>query len=183
MHEELNQKISQLVDNELADDEALSLLRKLHLQPELQGKLNRYEAISHAIKTEVFILPGADFATRVSQQIQQEPSYLLPPRQSAHNNYKIWAIAASVAAVAVIASWNITKLLAPAQPIGVVSVAKAPKQQTVVKDTELASRNLPEEIPLNQRINDYLQAHNNSVYTNGEANFKPYTRVTAYSKE
>jgi len=35
--------------------------------------------------------------------------------------------------------------------------------------------------PLNKRINDYLQAHNSSVYTNGEADFQRFARVTAYS--
>jgi sigma-E factor negative regulatory protein RseA len=35
--------------------------------------------------------------------------------------------------------------------------------------------------PLNKRINDYLQAHNSSVYTNGEADFQHFARVTAYS--
>ena len=56
MPEDLNQKISQFLDNELDHVEALNLLKKMQLQSELQDKLNRYEAISHAMKTDVFLL-------------------------------------------------------------------------------------------------------------------------------
>ncbi len=55
MPEDLNQKISQFLDNELDHVQALNLLNKMQLQPELQDKLNRYEAISHALKTDVFL--------------------------------------------------------------------------------------------------------------------------------
>jgi sigma-E factor negative regulatory protein RseA len=40
-----------------------------------------------------------------------------------------------------------------------------------------------EQNSINKQINEYLQAHNSSVYINGQANFQPYTRVTAYSQK
>ena len=73
MPEDFNQKISQFLDNELDDVHALSLLKKMQMQPELQDKLNRYEAISHAMKTDVFLLTRADFSTKIRQKVQQEP--------------------------------------------------------------------------------------------------------------
>ncbi|MEQ1527946.1 MAG: sigma-E factor negative regulatory protein [Methylococcales bacterium] len=184
MHEEYNQKISQLLDNELTQSEALSLLKSMQLQPELLNKLNRYEAISHALKTEVFLLAKTDFSANVSQQIQHEPNYLLPQRQRFQYGYKMLALAASVAAVAVIASWDVIQHQTPGQSLQSAFTAKAPAPQAPPnQDIQIAQQKPSELAPLNQRINDYLQAHNNSVYTNGEANFKPFTRVTAYSRE
>ena len=70
------------------------------------------------------------------------------------------ALAASVAIVAVIAERSLEP---PFKAAATLQVAQ------------------PEPYPLNKRINDYLQAHNSSVYTNGEADFQPLGRVTAYS--
>ena len=78
MNEELNQKISQFLDNELDHDEALSLLQKMQSRSELINTKNRYEAISHALKTDVFLAVDPDFSAKISEAIQQEPTYLLP---------------------------------------------------------------------------------------------------------
>ena len=50
MPENLNQKISQFIDNELDEVDALYLLNKMQFKPELQGKLNRYQTIGQVIK-------------------------------------------------------------------------------------------------------------------------------------
>jgi sigma-E factor negative regulatory protein RseA len=73
------------------------------------------------------------------------------------------ALAASIAIVAVIAGRSIDLSFKATSTL------------------EVAQQQLPEQYPLNKRINDYLQAHNSSVYTNGEVDFQPYARVTAYS--
>ena len=103
MPEDLNQKISQFLDNELDHVQALNLLKKMQLQSELQDKLNRYEAISHAMKTDIFLLTKADFSKKISQQIQKEPVYLLPQHKAFKPSHKQIAVAASIAIVAVIA--------------------------------------------------------------------------------
>ena len=69
MPEDLNQKISQLLDNELDHVNALNLLKKMKFQPELQDKMNRYEAISHALRTDVFLSTQADFSTKICQRL------------------------------------------------------------------------------------------------------------------
>jgi sigma-E factor negative regulatory protein RseA len=70
-----------------------------------------------------------------------------------------------------------------AQPFKVGTVAQTSAQQSSANTNVLAKQTQSEQVPLNARINDYLQAHNNSVYTNGEASFKPYARVAAYNRE
>ena len=179
MPEDLNQKISQFLDNELDHVQALNLLKKMQLQPELQNKLNHYEAISHAIKTDVFLLTKADFSTKIHQQIQQEPVYLLPQYKPVKRNQKLLALAASAAIVAVIAGRSMNDNQIKAASPKQVAQQQLPEQSSnpvvYVKQTE--------QYPLNKRINDYLQAHNSSVYTNGEANFQPFARVTAYNQK
>ena len=103
MSEDLNQKISQFLDNELDHVNALNLLKKMQFQSELQDKLNRYEAISHALKTDVFLSTKADFSTKICQQIQNEPVYFLPQHKPFKRTHKLIALAASIAIVAVIA--------------------------------------------------------------------------------
>ena len=179
MPEDLNQKISQFIDNELDHVNALSLLKKIKLQPELQDKLNRYEAISYAMKTDVFLLTTTDLSTKIHQQIQKEPHYLLPQHKPLKRNHKQIAVAASIAIVAVIAGHGMNNQDQHSKKASVIQVAQQqlPKQSSnpVVKANQVG------QYPLNKRINDYLQAHNSSVYTNGEANFQPFARVTAYS--
>ncbi|MDD2659640.1 MAG: sigma-E factor negative regulatory protein [Methylococcales bacterium] len=178
MPEDLNQKISQFLDDELDHNDALHLLKKMQSEPELQDKFSRYQAISHAMKTETFLLTKTDFSTKIRQQIQQEPVYLLPQKKSFQQNHKKIAMAASIALVAVITG----------------RYANNPSQHPKAASTALqvAQNQLPDrsgkpvdatQYPLNKRINDYLQAHNSSVYTNGEANFQPFARVTSYSRK
>lgn len=181
MNEELHKKISQFIDDELGHDEALSLLQKMQSQSELINTMNRYEAISHALKTDVFLTINADFSAKISQQIQQEPHYFLPQRKLISRNYKLAALAASIAVVAVLAGRNMNTPAERFKTSPTLQVAQQQSPRQVSKPVVYASQ--AQEIPLNIRINDYLQAHNSSVYTNGEANVKSMTRVTAYGQE
>jgi sigma-E factor negative regulatory protein RseA len=179
MPEDLNQKISQFLDNELDYVRALNLLKKMQLQSELQDKLNRYEAISHAMKTDVFLAAGPDFSARIRQQIQQEPVYLLPQHKPFKRSHKQIAVAASIAIVAVIAGRSMNDPDQHSKAASTVQVAQhqLPEQSS----NPVVYANQAAQYPLNKRFNDYLQAHNGSVYTNGEANFQPFARVTPYS--
>jgi len=177
MSEDLNQKISQFLDNELNHIEALNLLHKIQSQPELQDKLNRYEIISHAIKTDAFLLTKDDFSKNISQQIQQEPFYLLPQHKSFKRSHKQIAVAASIVIVAVIAGLGLNDQSSDSRSASILQVAQHQPTEQPVNASQEAQH------PLNNRINDYLQAHNSSVYTNGEANFQPFAKVTAYNRQ
>jgi sigma-E factor negative regulatory protein RseA len=179
MPEDLNQKISQLLDNELDHVSALDLLKKMQFQPELQGKMNRYEAISHALKTDLFLLTETDFSTKICQQIQKEPVYLLPQQKSFKRPHKLIALAASIVIFAVIAGRSLNDNQFKSASMLQVAQQQLPEQSP----PPVAYDNLAGQYPLNKRINDYLQAHNSSVYTNGEANFQSFARVTAYNQK
>ena len=178
MSEDLNQKISQFLDNEIDPVDALSLLKKMRSQPELQDTLNRYEMISHAMKADAFLLTKADFSTKIQQQIQQEPVYLLPQqRKRLKPSHKQIAVAASFVIVAVIVGRGINEPDQPFKAASVLQVAQQPHPEKSVNPAEVPQNQL------NNRINDYLQAHNSSIYTNGEADFQSFAGVATYSQK
>lgn len=180
MHEDSKQLISRLLDNDLERNEARDLLQAMRMTPELRNTLKRYEAIGHALKTEEFLIPDADFATRVSEKLHHEPAYLLPRRRANNvGRYKIYAAAASIALFGIITEFNIKK----SADFAVPAVALKQPLQVAGAEPRSAAGQTPGRDSINKQINDYLQAHNSSVYTNGQADFQPYARVTAYSQK
>lgn len=177
MHEDSTQKISQLLDSELDRNEALVLLKKIQSSPELKTKLNRYEAIRQVLKTDVFLMPDPDFSARISEKIRQEPTYLLPQSKDAKISRKILATAASIALVAMIAGLKINNPSEEIKTASAIQTSLAPPKPAGEANYRI------EQSSINKQINDYLQAHNSSVYINGQANFQPYTRVTAYNQK
>lgn len=183
MNETLNQKISQFIDDELNYDDALNLLQKMQLDADLVNTMNRYQAISHALKSDVFLTAEADFSTRISEQIQQEPSYLLVKPKMANKRQKLLALAASVAAIAIFSMNGVNN--SPDDHLKSPSLLQATRTKQagqIPKPVIYAHQS--EQYPLNKRINDYLQAHNSSLYNNTEApNYSPLTSVTTYNQK
>lgn len=188
MPEQLKQKISQLLDDELAPDQALGLLETLRSDLALQATYQRYEAISHALKTEVFLTADASFAAKIQQQIQQEPSYLLPQRKPKPQwrNHQTLAIAAAMALVAVLVGQSLTFMheskLPTSAPPALAQQTPPPASPLQIAQQQAKAAADINQIPLNKRINEYLQAHNNSVYNQADT-FQPYARVTTYSEK
>jgi sigma-E factor negative regulatory protein RseA len=159
-----NQTISQFLDNDLDTDDALDLLQDMHKNPNLAETLSRYEAVSHALKTQEYIAIRPDFLSGISAQLENEPSYFLPARKAKPKlafayNQKVLALAASVAMVAVLLVYGGKQLAQINQPAAM----------------QTAKVQVEDPYPLNKRINAYLQAHNNSVYTYGETNLAHVT--------
>jgi sigma-E factor negative regulatory protein RseA len=184
MHEHINEKISQLLDNELNADEAMLLMREVMLDGELKNRLLRYEAIGYALKTETFIAPRADFLDRIHQEIEQDPVYLLPQRKQIKfkPQHKILALVVSAAVVAVILPKNITRTSAPhMQAAAGITLA----QQQPQKRSENIIKQLPrsELMPLNAQINDYLQAHNKNTDIRNGADIASIAKITAYNQK
>ncbi len=90
--------------------------------------------------------------------------------------YPLLALAASIAIVAVLGTQSPDKPATDLSNTGLaVAELASDRTKTGLETTK------PELAPLNERINDYLQAHNNGVYTSGGPNLQPSVKVTAYS--
>ena len=190
MHDEVNLKISGLIDGELSHDETLVLLKKIQADEGLKAKMCRYQAISQALKTDQFFKVSPDFSNRVFQEIQREPTYLLPaikPQsasqpQTHHTKRKtMFALAASTVVAAVFVGQSLRDTPAANSYQTITAMSMSPQQSPApFPKPEKSKQNKRQ--PLNTQFNDYLQAHNNSVYTNGEATFHPYAAVTSFDQ-
>jgi sigma-E factor negative regulatory protein RseA len=181
MNEQLNEKISQFLDDELGHDETLRLLQAMQSQPELINTLNRYQAIGSALKTDVFLTVSPDFSAQISQQIHQDPHHFLPQRRFTLRTYQTLALAASVAVVAVLVGQGIDHPAENFNALPAVQLAQQLPPPSTPKSVVYIDQ--PQQAPLNSRISDYLQAHNRNVYTNGEASVRSLTQVTAYEQQ
>ncbi len=54
MQDDMNQRISQLIDADLDNKDTLELLKSIRLDESLRKKMIRYQAISQSIKTGKF---------------------------------------------------------------------------------------------------------------------------------
>jgi len=168
MQEPLNEKISLLIDDELNRGAALALLKKIQADESLKSSLERYQLISQILKTGHCARVDSNFAQQIHQQIKSEPIYFLPAKKAP----VFWrktslAVAASVVLAVV---WMVNKF-----DNSVVSYQQ-PQFAAVPLQTIQPQNN-------NGRLNDYLQAHDNSVYINNVLREQPYARVVGYQQE
>jgi sigma-E factor negative regulatory protein RseA len=181
MQNDIDQRISQLIDDELNNTETLELLKKIKHDDTLRKRMFRYQAVSQSIKSGKFILIKSDFIESISHKIQQEPAYLLPPKKSSTSKLKTYATAASILAVAVFAgqvflqnqSANENKNLS----VAAITTQNNPSEPNRLKSASEKNK------PLNAEFNAYLQAHNSSFYTNGEAYFQQDAKIVSFGGE
>lgn len=155
MSEELHQKISQFLDNELEVDEALHLLHTMQHKSELHHKMQRYQAISHALTNHVFLPIKTDFSARIAQAIHEHEE-----QHGDGNHFKLsWiALAASIAVITVLA----LETNAFTKPAKITVSNTITAQQTTTKPQQLQYSN---QYALNRQINQYLLLHHNDVDT------------------
>jgi len=180
MNNNLKQQVSELLDDELDPQAALRLLNEALEEVQITKTLNRYAMISQALKNDGLVFSNDSFLKNVSAQIEREPTYLLPnrKRQTTHNRrYGLIALAASIAIVAVLGAQGPGQ--PPATDINNASMAMANLSSGGTKAGLETTK--PNQAPLNERIYDYLQAHNNGVYTSGDPSLQPFVKVTTYS--
>lgn len=82
MQEQLNEKLSLLLDDQLDGAQALSLLKATRADPALQAKLRRYSLISQALKSEQCAVARADLVGNIHRQLETEPAYFLPRKKA-----------------------------------------------------------------------------------------------------
>ncbi len=176
MQEDLDLKVSMLVDGELDPAEAIRVLDEIRQNPQLRAKWNRYNAASLSMKSHSKVFPDATFFDKVSQVLESEPVILNPSRsrKKASNRF---AYAAALAASFVIVgffAWSMVPKEFNQSPI-------EPILSTV--ETYPANVQLVNQLSVPRRLNDYLITHNESAYQSGGQNILSYARVVSYSTE
>jgi len=114
--ERLDQSLSALMDGEATDMELHRLLKEVSEGSELRDKWKRYHMVSSALKGDAAITP-IDYSAAISAAIDEEPSH----RQSALAGFVgsagRFAIAASVALVAVLGVQQLNSSLEGVAPV------------------------------------------------------------------
>ncbi|MBD9355899.1 sigma-E factor negative regulatory protein [Methylomonas albis] len=167
MQEQLNEKLSQFIDDELDTQQALSLLKSLQNDGLLKDKLRRYQIASQVLKSSEYSLVNSDFVDKIHEQIRQEPTYLLPQKKAAVNWQKAaLAIAASIALAVVWVSSKVDK-----------------QMQNPMATAEIVAQGNPSAEEMHARFKNYLEAHDNALYVNSVQAGQPYARVVGYRQE
>jgi len=176
MQEDVYSKISELVDDELTVGDALSLLDTVKDCPELEKKVYRYLALSQLLKPDKFFTADVEFVNRVKQEVQQEPTYLIPYKQPNTRNYQIIsAMAASLAIMGIVIYGGMSK-----------SIEEEPPALQIAADTgqqyadHLSVSSLYKTDP---RLNNYLEAHQGSLYMAGSPAYQSYVRLADHGQE
>ncbi len=166
MQEQLNQKLSQFIDDELDSHQALSLLQSVQNDELLKEKLRRYQIVSQVLKSSEYSPLGTDFSDKIHQQIRQEPTYFMPQKKKPAIRWQKAALAIA-ASIAIAAVWVSSK----------VDHQKFGSVETVAQSTQ------PTGAANNARFKEYLQAHDNALYVNSMQTAQPYARVVGYQQE
>lgn len=192
MQEDPDIKISMLLDDELASEEALKIFNRIRNESALRAKWIRYHIISCACKEKSSIMTDAGFFDRVSKALEQEPTVIAPKLNTARKLSKIpvfsLALAASVALVSVIL-WSGIVGLPENAPTNVTNGDRLALSNPALNSSppiKTSARLQPARLPaqkqiLPKRFNDYLITHNESTYTSGAQTMMPYARVISYS--
>lgn len=173
MTKQKREQLSALIDGEVPRAGAEQLVDDLLRDPELREEWARHHLVSDVMNNRLHVMPEGDLAASVRQAVEEEP-VVVAPRRWARRRYLRpaagLALAASVAAVAVIAVGGIG--------------------QDPVQSTQLATVNVEDEAwdgmrwsdtppGVEARLNEYLVNHSELSRVGGHG-MPPYVRVVGY---
>lgn len=196
MADNLEEKISVLVDGEMPREEIDGLMDGLKHDKTSQMCWRHYHLISDALKNNLPDELPEDFVNRISLALESEPLLSTPPRRTFDYQSFIrptigFALAASVAAVAFLGlGWNTQQTGMEQMPTlasnnspassGITTVSTQP----VVSYTTVHGRQWDVEQPeLASKLNDYLINHDQYSAVDGMHNsVLPQVRIVGYER-
>lgn len=164
--------ISAFMDGELDDRAAAQVIDTLGRDREALETWRAYHLISDALRETRMLSEG--FSTRVSAQLAKEPTVLAPHRLPAPQPRTWYALAASLAAVALVGWLG----FAPQEPLAPVAQAPAPVMQSPSSIKPVAEVK-PAVVPLPSGTNDYLLAHQGFSPRVSLQGMLPYVRTVS----
>lgn len=180
----MKSQISALMDGELDEEDAASIIAQLKKTEELRDEWAVYHLIGDAMGRPD--ARSAHIARRVSARLAVEPTVLAPRPQPARHKTRAYAMAASAAAVAVV-GW-ISLQTANRSPENLVASKSAPA--TLAASQPIPQSTAPQAIPVISvsvpapaQINDYLLAHGQFSPNTAMHGVAPYMRTVAESRE
>ncbi|MEJ2528775.1 MAG: sigma-E factor negative regulatory protein [Gammaproteobacteria bacterium] len=187
MKEKLKEQISALLDNELSDTEADSVLTQLTQQQELRQEWDRYHLIGDVMRGEPVQLQAHEISGRVRQLMESEPAIISRPQRSKTSVWKSgWikpaagaALAASVATVAVITSPGFFGQGESMQPqLTATNISnEAPPLVPITSGNHWNNLKQPS---MESRLNGYLVDHSEYASPGAGIGVMPYATFVGY---
>lgn len=184
------ERLSCLVDGELHGAELDRAVGEVKGSPEQQQRWSRYHLAVDAMKKSLPVtLVKEDFASRVMQSIESEPTVLAPHSKSSRTSpirhpLAGLAVAASVTAVVIFGARNYFTAGDTAAPVAQAPqvqsapvVAAAPAPAANVATVAAEQQAVPDQ--MQAKLNRYLLNHNQSAI--GMHGMLPYARIVGYN--
>ena len=182
MNNKIDEQLSTLVDDELANQDAV--LEQLATDPELKARWSRYHLIREVVTGHLpEQQPFSDIASRVSQALDDEPAILAPVhkrKRSAKIPYIMkqvggLAIAATVSAVAVITVQQTQEETSnsPTEIAAVQTPSQPSAQVRYVSDTTGL------DTAVQSKLSGYLVNHNEYSVSANMQGVLPYMRIVS----
>jgi sigma-E factor negative regulatory protein RseA len=192
MTDDINERISALLDNELESNLTSTTLTQLQGDEALRNKWDRYHLIGDAMRGEAVRLSAESIADRVRTQIDNEPpnaAYEKPiPLAGRRSSFPRWSrtaggalLAASVAAITVVTFPQLTGTESGIEPQMVVENTRPASQAPYLIQSSTRWKNLSEP-KVESKLNRYLIDHNEYVAPGG-IGVIPYTSFVSYDTE
>ena len=183
MQDELELKMSMLLDGELDPKEAVSVLSQIKDDTDLRRKWLRYNCVSSVFRREPGHSPGMDFFDRVCSALDHEPVVDFSDRSASRTWLRkpsfALALAASLAMIGIVFWWSISSSFNSSPDAVSGMIAAVQKNGSVADGTKTQRLATIPHVP--RRLNDYLITHNGSSRSGGTQGFVPYARVVSYS--
>ncbi len=181
--ENIHQKISQFLDDDLNLEESLELCKLIQQNPELQQTLYSYQTTQEILTTKTVPSPNPNFLNSIQNKLHSEVNYLIPKTQKP-TTYKppnptlITTLAASIATLSVLIFNHTIETPTPiqTQPIATLKVNNELAQLSI---SELNSKNSTRSHT--QYTTQYFKPYNNQYFSiNNPAAFKVSVKKANY---
>lgn len=179
--DDMKEKLSALVDNELDDVNERRVMAALEKDADLRRTWERYHLVHAVLHQELHVFVPPEMAERVAAQIGMEPANVVSVRRRKITRYAgTFAIAASVAAIAVASvQWLSQPAPVPVAPLA--AIQPAPDNFIRAGATRWDMKQQKESEPeAESTLNAFLVEHNEFASSSGIGGMMPYVRVVGY---
>lgn len=179
--ENIHQKISQFLDDDLNLEESLELCKLIQQNPELQQTLYSYQTTQEILQTKTVSNPNPNFLNAIQNKLHSEANYLIPKIQKPTtyqppNPTLVTTLVASLATLSVLIFNHAIETPTPIQAIATLKVNNELAQLSI---SELNSKNSIR--PHTQYTTQYFKPYNNQDFSvNNPSAFKVSVQKANY---
>jgi sigma-E factor negative regulatory protein RseA len=193
--DDMKEKLSALVDNELDELDERRVMKALEKDADLRQTWERYHLVRSALHQELDALVPSDMAIRVATQIESEPANVASYRRRKISRLAgTLAMAASVAAIAVAGvQWFNRPVTMPVPSLATAGQSVPVNTVAAPIPSLTASQSAPDnfiragttrwnvkEPETESTLNAFLVEHNEFASSSGIGGMMPYVRVVGY---